>query len=240
VTDPLFFAAALGRPTVGSFVTLDGADGRHAVVVRRIRPGEQVVVGDGQGFGVRGTVREVGRSELTVEVIEELTTPDEPRRITAVQALAKGDRSELAVEMLTETGVATIVPWAASRSVVRWTGERGDKSRAGWQATAREAAKQSRRLTIPEVTPAMTTAQVARRLAAADAALVLHEAATQRLADHRLPDDGEVVVVVGPEGGIAPEELDAFAAAGATAVSISDGVLRTSTAGAVAVALLRA
>jgi 16S rRNA (uracil1498-N3)-methyltransferase len=122
---------------------------------------------------------------------------------------------------------------------VRWSGERGDRSRAKWQATAREAAKQSRRLWVPEVTRALTTAEVARRIAESDVALVLHQAATERLADHPPPDDAEVVVLVGPEGGIAPEELDTFVAAGARPVSISDGVLRTSTAGAVAVALLR-
>jgi 16S rRNA (uracil1498-N3)-methyltransferase len=240
VTDPLFFSATLGRPTVGSLVTLDGADGRHAVVVRRIRPGERIVVGDGQGFGVRGCVREVGRAELTFEVTETLAAAETGRRVAAVQALAKGDRSELAVEMLTETGVTTIVPWAASRSIVRWTGERGERSRAKWQATAREAAKQSRRLRIPEVTEPMSTAQVARRIAEVDVALILHEAADRRLTEHPLPEDAEILVVIGPEGGIAPDELDSFVAAGAAAVSISDGVLRTSTAGAVAVALLRA
>jgi 16S rRNA (uracil1498-N3)-methyltransferase len=240
MTAPLFFAADLGRPAVGSLVTLGGHDGRHAVVVRRIRPGEQVILGDGRGFGVRGNVREVGRSELTLEVTEMLAAPENSRRVTAVQALAKGDRSELAVEMLTETGVTTIIPWAASRSIVRWSGERGDRSRAKWQATAREAAKQSRRLWVPEVTPPMTTAAVAQRIAEADLALVLHEAAPERLVDQRRPEHAEILVVVGPEGGIAPEELDAFVAAGAAAVSISDGVLRTSTAGAVAVALLRA
>jgi 16S rRNA (uracil1498-N3)-methyltransferase len=240
VTDPLFFTAELGRPEVGSLVTLDGEDGRHAVVVRRIRPGERVMVGDGQGFGVRGTVQAVGRADLTLEVTEALTPKGPGRRVVAVQALAKGDRSELAVEMLTETGVAAIIPWGASRSVVRWSGDRGDRSLAKWRATAREAAKQSRRLLIPEVLPPMTTAEVARRLAGTEVALVLHEDAPQRLADHPPPDTAEVVVVVGPEGGIAPEELDAFVAAGAAPVSISDGVLRTSTAGAVAVALLRA
>jgi 16S rRNA (uracil1498-N3)-methyltransferase len=240
VTTPLFFAADLGRPEVGSLITLDGDDGRHAVVVRRIRPGEELMVGDGRGFGVRGTVREVGRAELTLEVTEILRAPDDRGCIVVAQALAKGDRSELAVEMLTETGVSTIVPWAASRSVVRWAGDRGERSRAKWQATAREAAKQSRRLSIPEVTPPMTTLEVVRRIAGADLALVLHEEARGRLAEHPWSGEGEVLVVVGPEGGIAPEELDAFVAAGARPVSVSDGVLRTSTAGAVAVALLRA
>jgi 16S rRNA (uracil1498-N3)-methyltransferase len=240
VTDPLFFAADLGRPEVGSLVTLAGDDGRHAVVVRRIRPGEQVMVGDGRGFGVRGCVREVGRADLTLEVVETLAPPENGRRVVAVQALAKGDRSELAVEMLTETGVATIIPWAASRSIVRWSGERGERSRAKWQATAREAAKQSRRLWVPDVTPPMTTTAVAQRIAETDLAFVLHEAATERLVDQPRPEKAEILVVVGPEGGIAPEELEAFLAAGAAAVSISDGVLRTSTAGTVAVALLRA
>ena len=239
MTDPLFFAADLGRPEVGSLVTLNGDDGRHAVVVRRIRPGEELMVGDGRGFGVRGKVREVGRAALVLEVTGTLRAPDERRRVVAVQALAKGDRSELAVEMLTETGVAAIIPWAASRSVVRWSGERGERSLARWQATAREAAKQSRRLRIPEVTAPMTTAQVARRIADGQVALVLHEAADRRITEHPLPEGGEVLAVIGPEGGIATEELDAFVAVGATPVSISDGVLRTSTAGAVAVALLR-
>jgi 16S rRNA (uracil1498-N3)-methyltransferase len=240
VTDPLFFTAELGRPEIGSLVTLDGEDGRHAVVVRRIGPGEVLMIGDGLGFGVRGRVQQVDRASLTLEVTEILSTRTGGRSVVAVQALAKGDRSELAVEMLTETGVTAIVPWAASRSIVRWTGERGERSRAKWRATAREAAKQSRRLWVPEVTAPMSTAQVARRIAEADFALVLHEAAERRLAEHPVPEVGELVVVVGPEGGIAPEELDAFVAAGASPVSISDGVLRTSTAGAIAVALLRA
>lgn len=240
MSDPLFLAAGLGRPEVGSLVTLDGEDGRHAVVVRRIRPGEQVVVADGAGFGVRGRVQAVGRVDLTLEVTETLTTLPERQRVVAVQALAKGDRSELAVELLTETGVAAIIPWAASRSIARWSGERGDRSRRRWQAAAREAAKQSRRLRVPEVEPLLSTSAVAQRLEQADLALVLHEAATERLGDRSQPATGEVLVVVGPEGGIAPDELDAFVAAGAVPVSVSDGVLRTSTAGAVAVALLRA
>ena len=240
MTAPLFFSETVGRPEVGSLVTLEGDDGRHAVVVRRIRPGEELIVGDGRGFGVRGRVQEVGRVSLTLEVTETLTAPASGRSVVAVQALAKGERSELAVEMLTETGVTAVVPWAASRSIVRWAGERGERSRARWQATAREAAKQSRRLRIPEVTEPMTTAQVAQRIAGADVALVLHEPADQRLIEHSVPEVAEILVVIGPEGGIAPEELDAFVAAGASIVSISDGVLRTSTAGAVAVALLRA
>lgn len=238
MTDPLFLTPALGRPEVGSLVTLDGDDGRHAVVVRRIRAGESVLVGDGRGFGVRGVVRQVGRSDLSLEVVEHVTVPDPGRLVVAVQALAKGDRSELAVEMLTEVGVTLIIPWSASRSVVRWTGERGDRSLARWRATAREAAKQARRLSVPTVAEPMSTTQVAQRMAEIDVALVLHEDAETRLSALPLPAAAVLLMVIGPEGGIAPEELSTFTAAGARPVSISDGVLRTSTAGAVAAGML--
>jgi 16S rRNA (uracil1498-N3)-methyltransferase len=240
VTDPLFFSADLGQPAVGSRVTLGGEDGRHAVVVRRIRRGEMIMVGDGRGGGVRGVVREVGRDSLVLEVTERLREPEPRRKIVAVQALAKGDRSELAVEMLTETGVNEIIPWAAARSVVRWIGERGERSLARWRSTARQAAKQSRRLWVAQVLEPMSTADVVRWVATVDRTLVLHGGATQALGDLDLPNRGVFAIIIGPEGGIAPEELDAFVAAGGCPVSISDGVLRTSTAGAVAVALLRA
>jgi 16S rRNA (uracil1498-N3)-methyltransferase len=240
VTDPLFFSADLGRPAVGSRVILGGEDGRHAAVVRRIRPGEMIMVGDGRGWGVRGEVREVDRDSLVLEVTEQLTEPEPRRKVVAVQALAKGDRSELAVEMLTETGAAEIIPWSAARSVVRWSGERGERSLARWRSTAREAAKQSRRLRVAQVSEPMSTAGVVRLIGTVDRTLVLHEGADQRLVDFDLPDRAAFGIIIGPEGGIAPEELDAFVAAGGWPVSISDGVLRTSTAGAVAVALLRA
>jgi 16S rRNA (uracil1498-N3)-methyltransferase len=240
MSDPLFYVADLGQPAVGDPVTLAGDDGRHAVVVRRIRLGEMIMVGDGRGRGVRGEVRDVGRDSLVLEVTEQLTEPEPGRSVVAVQALAKGDRSELAVEMLTETGVTEIIPWSAARSIVRWSGERGERSLARWRSTAREAAKQSRRLCVPQVTEPMSTAQVVRRMAAVDRTLVLHEDAEQCLGDLELPDRATFAIVIGPEGGIAPDELDAFVAAGAELVRISDGVLRTSTAGAVAVALLRA
>src|SRR5918998_2368671 len=162
MTDPLFFSADLDQPAVGSRVILGGEDGRHAAVVRRIRPGEMIMVGNGRGRGVRGEVREVGRDSLVLQVTQQLAEPEPRRRVVAVQALSKGDRSELAVEMLTETGVAEIIPWSAARSVVRWSGERGARSLARWRSTAREAAKQSRRLRVAQVCELMSTADVVR------------------------------------------------------------------------------
>ncbi|GAB2612448.1 16S rRNA (uracil(1498)-N(3))-methyltransferase [Streptomyces capparidis] len=223
----------------GAVVVLDGAEGRHAVSVRRLRAGEEIVLSDGEGLGVRGTVASVeGKDALTAAVAERLAEPEPSPRITVVQALPKGDRGELAVETMTEVGVDEIVPWAASRCVTQWRGERGAKALAKWRATAREAGKQSRRLRLPRVCEPMTTPQVARLLAQASLGAVLHEEGAEPLAAVPLPAAGSVVLVVGPEGGVAPQEIEAFAAAGARPYRLGPTVLRTSTAGVAAAAAL--
>ena len=190
---------------------------------------------DGLGAVAECEVTATGKARLEVVVREVSAVPRPVPEIVVVQALPKGDRGELAVEVLTEIGVARIVPWAASRSVAVWRGDRAEKSLARWRATAREAAKQARRAWFPEVAPLASTAEVVALLADAPLALVLHEDATEPLpAD--VPD--RVVLVVGPEGGLAPEELAAFSDAGARTVRLGAEVLRTSTAGLAAAAAL--
>jgi 16S rRNA (uracil1498-N3)-methyltransferase len=240
VTLPLFLAdLADPLPAVGSVVRLEGSEGRHASVVRRLRPGEEILLADGVGRGVRCLTKAADKQGLDLEVLEQLTMPEPAVRIIAVQGLAKGDRGELAVEMMTEVGVDEIRPWQAARSIVKWQGERGEKSRAKWQATAREAAKQSRRFRVPLVGDTVSTRALARLLGEVDLALVLHEDGTQSLAEIELPASGTVVLVIGPEGGIGPEELALLVEAGARVVTLGEGVLRTSTAGVVAVGHLR-
>ena len=207
------------------------------MVVKRTVPGESVLLADGAGRAVRGRVVAAERNRLAVEVTEILGAPPHAHRFVVAQALAKGDRSELAVEVMTELGVDEILAWQASRSIVRWQGERGAKSLGRWAATAREATKQSRRFRIPEVSAA-DTSRVAERIGAAELALVLHESAEKTLSRVNLPDAGEILLIVGPEGGISPDELERFQQAGAVPVRISDGVLRTSTAGAIAIGQL--
>jgi len=231
---PVFVHPELGGATVGSLLSLTGDEGRHAAVVRRIRRGEQIELVDGAGIRVTGEVDETSKSGLVARVLDVRYEARPTPHITVVQAIPKGDRGELAVEVLTEIGVDVIVPWAASRSVGVWRGERAAKSLAKWRSTAREAAKQSRRSWFPEVREMASTADVAALLADADVAVVLHEDARTPI-----PSLGEArtaVLVVGPEGGIAPEELDAFAAG--QAVRLGREVLRTSTAGVAAVAAL--
>ncbi|MCM2576061.1 16S rRNA (uracil(1498)-N(3))-methyltransferase [Streptomyces meridianus] len=237
MTAPVFLADR-GLLAVGP-VVLDGPEGRHAVSVRRIRAGEAVVLTDGAGTGALGTVTAAeGKDRLEVDVTDVRTEPEPRPRITVVQALPKGDRGELAVETMTETGVDRIVPWAASRCITQWRGERGLKSLGKWRATAREAGKQSRRLRFPEVTGLMTSRRVCDLLGEAAFAGVLHEEGSRPLATAQLPASGDIVLVVGPEGGVTPEELEAFADAGAGHYRLGPSVLRTSTAGTAAGALL--
>ncbi|MFT8395481.1 16S rRNA (uracil(1498)-N(3))-methyltransferase [Propionibacterium sp.] len=237
MTDALFLAQ-LSAAVPGSEVVVSGDEGRHAAAAKRMRAGESVLLSDGAGSGVRGEVTQVTKSSITVRVGELIEQPAEPLQIVAVQALAKGERSAIAIEVLTEMGAAEILAWQASRSVVRWD-TKTDKGLAKWRATALAATKQSRRLRIPDV-GYVSTEDVCSRLAAADLALVLHEDATQELREVPIPSAGECVVVVGPEGGISPAELEAFKAAGSRIVRVSDAVLRTSTAGVVAISQLRA
>lgn len=235
MTPAMFMSDLHERPQVGDTVTVTGEEGRHAAVVRRIEVGERIFVSDGAGHGVLGEVVRADRTGIEVKVLELITVPAPTRRIVAVQALAKGDRSELAVEMLTELGVEEIVPWEASRSVVKWAPERVERALRRWRSTAREAAKQSRRFRVPVVSLPMTTKQLVARIPTTKLTLVLHSDAEAGIAAADLPPVGDLMIVVGPEGGISPEELAAFTEVGAKAVRISDGVLRTSTAGAVAV-----
>lgn len=235
---PVHLVPTLERIADGDVVEVDGDEAHHAVAVRRLRVGEQVVLTDGGGRSAVGEVASTGKRRFAVTVGEVADVPRPAPDVVVVQALPKGERGELAVSVLTEIGAARIVPWAAARSVAIWKGERAEKSLARWRATARESAKQARRCWFPEVEPLATTAEVAGLIATADLAVVLHEEATTPMADCAVPATGTLVVVVGPEGGIDAPELAAFEAAGATAVRLGAEVLRTSTAGVAAVAAL--
>ncbi|WP_327345817.1 16S rRNA (uracil(1498)-N(3))-methyltransferase [Streptomyces europaeiscabiei] len=238
MTAPVFVVERFdGR---GSEIVLDGPEGRHAVSVKRLRPGEDVILTDGRGRWLKGSVKAAeGKDRLVVmDVGSILEEPPAQPRVTVVQALPKGDRGEVAVETMTEVGIDAIVPWAASRCITQWKGERGLKALAKWRSTAREAGKQSRRVWFPEIADAATSKQVAALLAKADFAAVLHESGDETLATAELPTAGEIVLVVGPEGGVSPEELALFGEAGAGAYRLGPSVLRTSTAGTAAGALL--
>lgn len=236
---PLFLLDALPEALAeGGEVVVDGAEGRHAVDVLRLEPGERVRVGDGRGAVVEGDVVSAGPPGLRVAVSARFEVPAPDPEFVLVQALPKGDRGPLAVDLATELGVDRIVPWTAARCVTRWRDDRIAKGVAKWRAAARAASKQSRRPRVPEVTEPMSTREVCGLIGDADLAVVLHEQARRPMAGLTVPARGVVAVVVGPEGGMTDGEVVAFAAAGAEPVRLGPEVLRTSTAGAAALAAL--
>jgi 16S rRNA (uracil1498-N3)-methyltransferase len=236
-TAPVFLVDTIPS---GTHAVLDGPEGRHAAAVRRLQPGEELVIADGRGTAAACVVETVqGKESLALRVDRTWTEPAPQPRIVLAQALIKGDRGELAVELATETGVDVIVPWRASRSIVKWEdGPRGAKALARWRSTAREAAKQSRRAWIPEVTEPATTRQLADRIRESAATVILDAAAGPGIRDVVLPNEGDLVLVVGPEGGISESESETLHAAGAQVARLGPTVLRASTAAAVAIAAL--
>ncbi len=262
VSAPVFLAdpGRLTEHDAGSVYVLEGAEARHAGVVQRRRTGERIDLVDGVGVRLECVIATVEPGRLTLDVVGRRAEPAAHVRLVLAQALAKGDRDELAIEAATEVGVDEVVPWQATRSVVVWRGERAAKSRARWLATVREATKQSRRSWLPTVAEAVDTTRLVARVrdvvGGGGTAVVLHGTGEERLADVPLPavtGDGvsvdgvsvdgvaavpQVLVVVGPEGGISAEELAALRAAGARVARLGPTVLRTSTAGPVALALL--
>lgn len=236
MSPPLFLVPWL--PESVSFV-LDGSEGHHAANVQRLRVGEELILGDGRGGTAAGVVKAVGKASLEILINNRGYQEQLEPRLTVAQGIAKGDRGELAVQAMTEVGVDEILPWAAGRSVVQWRGDRGARSREKWVMTAREAAKQSRRAWLPMVggSPDISSKALAKRLSTTTS-FVLHEEAATRLSAVELPASGELIVVVGPEGGIEEREVAMFVDAGAVPVRLGDSVLRTSTAGVAALCLL--
>lgn len=246
MTAPLFFADAdrLRAAGVGDVVELDGAEGHHAATVRRLAVGEILDLSDGAGLLCSADVTAVHRHGLHARLLDRRQVERPRPRVSVVQALAKGDRDERAVETMTEVGVDVIVPWQASRCIVRWDQARAEKGLARWRSTAREAAKQSRRPWLVDVPPLESTSAIVARLRLAldngGIAVVLHEGSDRSLAQLATPSVGDVLLVVGPEGGIADDEVAAFEAVGAVKCRLGSTILRTSTAGAVAAAVVMA
>jgi len=236
----LFYIDTL--PETGELAVVQGDEGFHAATVRRIGRGEQLILGDGGGGLARCVVEQAGRDGLQARVLDRWRVPPVQPQVTVVQALPKAERSELAIELATEAGADALVAWQAARCVARWEGPRADKGLRRWRAVARAAAQQSRRAHIPSVDGVLSTAALKPRIvdvvASGGTALALHESAADQLTDLVLAQANSVILVVGPEGGIAPDELAALTDAGAVAVRLGPTVLRTSTAAAVALGAL--
>ncbi len=228
---------------LGSTIDVSGEEGRHAVRVSRLRVGERILVGNGKGLLAGGVVSSIDRDRFSMQVDEVNSLDPATVNVTLVQALAKGDRDERAVEQATEFGVDAIVPWQAARSVSRWdaAGDKQTKGIAKWARIAREAAKQSMRAYVPEVHAPLSLKDLCAEAQSGAAVLVLHPRGVERLSDwarERARSYASLLVVIGPEGGFDDTELDALESAGAHILVLGETVLRTSSAGPAAIAVL--
>jgi 16S rRNA (uracil1498-N3)-methyltransferase len=239
VSDGFFVADLDSAVAPGDRVVLAGAEAYHAAVVRRLTVGESVTVTNGTGLAVDGQVTSVAKTAVEIAVESVRSEPPRPLYLIVAQALPKTDRAELAVDLMTEAGVDQIVPWAASRSQVHWSGERGDKAHGKWMTAAREASKQARRSWFPVIEHCVSLADVAQLVADADCAIIMHERASRPVWECPVPAQGRVVIVIGPEGGLTDDEVAALESAGGSLWLMGPTVLRTSTAGAVAVTQVR-
>jgi 16S rRNA (uracil1498-N3)-methyltransferase len=230
----LFFVPTLGtEPSV----VVGGDEAHHAIKVVRVEVGEELLLADGSGAWVRGTISEISKKSFTLAVLERGIAALQNPEIIVIQALMKSDRAKEAIELLTVSGASTIIPWQSERSIAKWQPDLGEK----WLTTAITAAKQSRRLTLPEIEGPITSAQIVKRFGSNSNVLVLHESATSKISDvAKELKPGPIILVVGPEGGISGEELGHFGAAGASIVLLGNEVFRAAHAGFAAVAAISA
>ena len=236
---PLFNHPLFPRPAEGDSVTLSGSEAKHAVTVRRMRVGEGIQLSNGEGLRAIGTVEAIDGNNLLVKVSELHQDAKPDPALVLVQALAKGDRDELAIQAATELGAFAIVPWQADRSISRWEGPKIAKGVERWQVIVAEAAKQALRALTPKVSQPLSTKELVNSFRGYSRVLVLDPTASVSLAKIELPSHGEVAIVVGPEGGISDSELALLESAGAVRVHLGESILRTSTAGMAAISVLQ-
>lgn len=243
MSPPLFWVENV--PDADSVVRLGGDEGRHAVTVTRVAVGEQIIVSDGAGAAALCEVTDtIGKAALDARVLDLVVTPAPVPKVTVVQALPKSERSELAVDLATEAGVDVIIPWQSARCVAKWVGPKADKGVSKWRSAASSAAKQSRRAYIPVVEPLSTTKEITARahsvVEGRGVVAVLHEGASTSLRSLPLSTAADIMLIVGPEGGLDDSEIAALTAVGATSVLLGPEVLRTSSASAVALGAIGA
>jgi len=238
MVEPLFQKDNLKDAAVGAVVELSGSEAKHAITVRRMKVGEAIQLSDGSGLRVKGAIEEISGNSLIVLVSEVITEALPQRQLFLVQALAKGDRDELAIQAATELGITAVIPWQAARSISRWDGAKQAKGQERWQLIVNEASKQSLRAHNPKVQGIVDTKGLIKALVDFDLVLVLEISASNLLSSLELPAQGKIALVVGPEGGIDASELELFVASGAELISLGANVLRTSTAGMAAVAAI--
>ncbi|MCS4484191.1 16S rRNA (uracil(1498)-N(3))-methyltransferase [Gleimia sp. 6138-11-ORH1] len=238
MTAPVYFHEPLDAAQIGELFTFTGAEAHHATVMR-VQTGEEIHLVDGKGTRLKGEVVSSAEKSVTLKVLNLVIEPVAKPQLTLVQALAKGGRDEQAIESATEVGVDAVIAWQSQRAIVKWEGKKQVKQLEKWLNLLKSASKQARRSRIPSVAYAGGTKELLTKLGETKL-LVLHESGEKSLEEIETAwfETEKIALIVGPEGGLTEAELTAFAQAGAQIVRIGNTVMRSSTAGTVAIALV--
>ena len=220
-------------------IEVDGDEAHHAIKVLRIKSGEEILISDGNGNWVRASVENIDKKSFTAKVLERGSREPRTPKLVVVQGIPKSDRIKEAIEILVESGVDLIIPWQADRSISKWQKD----SLTKWQSTAIAATKQSRRFNVPEIVEELALSQLLEIESETGAILVMHESATKKLSEvvtSKFAELSEIVIVIGPEGGISGAELELLQGAGAQIVGLGPEVFRSAHAGGAALSAVSA
>jgi 16S rRNA (uracil1498-N3)-methyltransferase len=222
-----------------NLIEVSGDEAHHAIKVLRINVSEEILISDGAGNWVRASVENIEKKTFTAKVLERGFQPEKSPRLIVVQGLPKSDRVKDAIEILVESGVDQIIPWQADRSISKWQKDSLDK----WQSAAVAATKQSRRYRKPEIIDGLSLSQLLEIESENSAVLVMHESATTKLSEvvtSKFAGMSEIIIVIGPEGGISESELTVLEGAGAHIVGLGPEVFRSAHAGGAALSAVSA
>ena len=222
----------------GDTYTIDGGDARHIAGALRMTAGETLTLCDGKGQDYACTLTAVERDAVTVTVDAVTANASEPTlAVTLYMGLPKADKLEWIIQKAVELGVNTIVPVVTARSIAKVDGKDAEKKRVRWQKIAAEAAGQSGRGVIPAVELPLTFKQALPRLATENT-LLCYEGGGQPIGRLVTPEDTTLSLVVGPEGGFDPAEVEAVQAAGGRIATLGPRILRCETAPIAALAVV--
>lgn len=230
-----FIDQQLPLASEGAERQLIGGEGHHAANALRIRIGEEIVVTNGAGLLAHCECVGVAKAEIRYRVMQSQQVAAPEQQIWLYQALAKGDRDELAIQTATELGVYGVGAWQATRSISKWDQAKSEKGRRRWMQICHDAAKQSQRAWFPIVAEEVS-AGLPQNLPGLT--ILLEPSAQLRVSEINLADSVRVNLVVGPEGGFSPEELAHGREWGYHVARLGVEVLRTSTAGPAAIVLI--
>lgn len=226
----------------GDLIRITGPDVQHISKVLRLKEGAELIVADGTGLEYYGRITSLGKWEVMVSVSQKQQAQSEsPVKVTLLQGIPKGDKMELIIQKCTELGINRIVPVVTKRTVVQLSEEKARTRRQRWQRIAEEAAKQSQRARIPVVEEVIPLAEALVRYGNQPLLVPWEEEKAQTMKEVLKAQRGkcsQLALLIGPEGGLDPEEVALAKAQQAWAVTLGPRILRTETAGLAALTMI--